>query len=285
MRQYLSVWTAVTAVSSITLALPGQASDSTLAQYSIFNPVPDEKLRPFAADRPNRTYSTSTMDVGRFQIESDLANYIYDNSAKTRNFSFVSPILRYGVTSFAEIQIGTNLFTRLKQGSTDEDPAYTIRGSGLTFLATKINLFGNDGGDQSMAVVAAARLPTATTGLGPERIEASIDVPYTTAIKGLEWSLTVQPGFGYLRNDRNDGYLVQYGAAGQISRKLAENVTIGFEVAGYVFNDIKTFYNSSFDMSITWNFTESTQIDAAIYFGLNNATPFANPYIGISHRF
>ncbi|MFC1225577.1 hypothetical protein ACFE6N_17335 [Pedobacter sp. BG31] len=40
--------------------------------YSIFSPVPKEKLREMETDRPDVTESAITVDAGHFQYESDL---------------------------------------------------------------------------------------------------------------------------------------------------------------------------------------------------------------------
>lgn len=261
------------------------ADGSDTASRSVPNPVPHDRLRPFSADRPNRTFSTTTIDVGRFQVESDLANLVFDRSERTRTFSLGSPVLRYGITDNAEIQVGANVFTRLKRGVSDEAAGETIRGLGASFVASKVNLFGNDGGDRSMALVGTLRLPTASRGLGAEHVEASIDLPFTTLLGSPLWRLTLQPHLGLLRNDAGTAHRGSYGAAAQLEYALSATVTLGIEVATYIWREVDLYSSSSVDLSLSWMMFENTQVDVAVHVGLDERTPSANPYLGISHRF
>jgi hypothetical protein len=260
-----------------------EGSDGT--PKSVPSRVPDDRLRPFAADRPNRTFSATTIDVGRVQIESDLANVVFDRSERTRTFSLGSPVLRYGITDNAEIQVGLNAFTRLKRGVTDEATGETIRGRGTSFIASKINLFGNDGGGSAMALVGTLRLPTASRGLGAEHVEASLDLPFTTPLGSPHWRLTLQPHLSLLRNDLGTAHRGHYGMAAQLEYALSATVTLGVEVATYLWRDPGFLSSSSLDLSLGWMLFENTQLDVAVHIGLDARTPSANPYLGISHRF
>lgn len=263
--------------------VPAHGSDAS--PWSLMNPVPNEQLRPFSADRPNRTFSTTTIDVGRFQVESDLVNLVFDRSERTRTFSLGSPVLRYGITDNAEIQLGANVFTRLKQGVTDGATGETIRGLGGSFIASKINLFGNDGGDRSMALIGTLRLPTSSRGLGAEYVEASFDLPFTTLLGSPLWRLTLQPHFSLLRNDLGTAHHTYYGAAAQLEYALSAIVTLGVEIATYIWREPILYTSSSLDVSVSWMMFENTQLDIAVHFGLDDQTPAANPYLGVSHRF
>lgn len=272
-------------VLMLVCASGASAEGSDTAPWSILNPVPDDRLRPFSADRPNRTFSTTTIDVGRFQLESDLANLIFDRSERTRTFSLGTPVLRYGITDGAEIQIGANVFTRLKQGVTDEAAGETIRGLGASFIASKINLFGNEGGERAMALVGTLRLPTASRGLGAEHVEASFDLPFTTLLGSPLWRLTLQPHVSLLRNDSGTAHRGYYGAAAQLEYALTATVTLGIEVAAYIWREADLYSSSSLDLSLSWMMFENTQVDVAVHVGLDERTPSANPYLGLSHRF
>lgn len=263
--------------------LPARGGDT--GPWSLRNPVPDDRLRPFSADRPNRTFSATTIDVGRFQVESDLANLVFDRSERTRTFSLGTPILRYGLTRDVEIQVGANVFTRLKQGATDAAAGETIRGRGAALVASKINLFGNDGDARALALVGTLRLPTASRGLGAEQVEASLDLPFTTVLGSPLWRLTLQPHVSLLRNDRGSAYHGFYGAAAQLEYALSATVTLGVEFATYVWRETALSSSSSLDLSLSWMMFENTQVDVAVHVGLDERTPSANPYLGISHRF
>jgi hypothetical protein len=40
--------------------------------YSLFNPIPKDQMRPFSIDRPDVTESPISVDAGHFQFEGDL---------------------------------------------------------------------------------------------------------------------------------------------------------------------------------------------------------------------
>ena len=156
--------------------------------YSISNPVPEDKLRDLSTDRPGKSHSSITVDVGHFQIESDFVNYTNDPNGQggvaTRSITYGAPILKYGVTNDLDLELGLSFFTDLRQsggnnavatgaaGSSNAPPATQgpnvggmgatrARGFGDTFLGLKYNFFGNDGGDQSFAILPFVKIPTA----------------------------------------------------------------------------------------------------------------------------
>lgn len=288
---------------------PSQVADKSA--YSILNPVPDDKLREFSTDRPGKSHSSTTVDAGRFQIESDFVNYTYDprgpGHTTTRAYSIGTPILKLGVTNWLDLELGTALFNSLRQSGGNSQPTVdpagssntptassdqagsggptTARGFGDTVLGAKINLFGNDGGSQSMALLPFLKLPTAARGLGNDHVEFTINAPYTVALS-KPWSLTLEPNFGVLRNAANAGYRENYGFIANLNRPiLIEGLTAAIEVAVDRSSEIKSFTKVSLDPSLQYLLTKTLQLDVGIYLGLNKATPRYNPYVGISYRF
>lgn len=47
------------------------------SQYNLFNPTPDDQLRPFSTDRPGKSHSSLTVDAGHIQEEGDIWNYTW----------------------------------------------------------------------------------------------------------------------------------------------------------------------------------------------------------------
>ncbi|MBN9564293.1 MAG: hypothetical protein J0H14_26740 [Alphaproteobacteria bacterium] len=75
------------------------------SQFNLFNPTPENALRPFSTDRPGKTHSSLTVDAGHFQLEGDLWNYTWDHWTKDdstlRATTVVNPNLKLGVTTWA----------------------------------------------------------------------------------------------------------------------------------------------------------------------------------------
>lgn len=57
------------------------------SQFNLFNPTPEDALRPFSTARPGKTHSSLTVDAGHFQIEGDFRNY---SGAATAAVGFVA---------------------------------------------------------------------------------------------------------------------------------------------------------------------------------------------------
>ena len=70
-------------------------ADPDKSAYTVLNPTPDSALRSLTTDRPTKSNSPITVDAGRFQIESDLANFTYDTfeGTKTRTIEALDPVL------------------------------------------------------------------------------------------------------------------------------------------------------------------------------------------------
>lgn len=264
--------------------------------YSLFNPVPANKLREFSTDRPGKSHSAITVDAGHFQIESDFLNYTYDphgsGEVTTRAYSVGTPLLKLGVTNWMDVELGLALFNSLRQsdGSTANvsnggADTVTARGFGDTFLGAKINVFGNDGGDRSLAFLPFLKLPTAASGIGNDHVEFTLNVPYTIALS-KPWSLTLEPNMGVLRNSDNTAYRGGYGFIVNLSRPVfIEGLTAAVELAVDASTDRADATKMSFDPSLQYLLSKNLQLDVGAYLGLNKATPRYNPYIGISYRF
>lgn len=286
----LSVLVVSTAVGAPVAA---QTAGPANVNYSLFNPVPDDKLRDLSTDRPGKSHSAITVDAGHIQVESDFLNYTYDprgnGNVTTRAYSIGTPILKLGVTNWMDIELGLALFNGLHQSSNsstgNSNWDVSAHGFGDTLLGAKVNAFGNDGGDQSLAFLPFLKIPTASPGLGNGHAEFTLNVPYTIALSKL-WSLTLEPNIGVLRNIDNTDYRGDYGFIANLSRPiLIKGLTAAVEVAVDASSENKAGTKLSFDPSLQYLVSKNLQLDVGVYLGLNQATPRYNPYIGISYRF
>lgn len=281
-------------IFSASLALPyaARAEDDKKppidkSGYSLFNPVPDEKLREFSTDRPGKSHSTITVDAGHFQIESDFLIYTWDpgrgDRPTTRSYSIGTPIFKIGITNSIDLEVGTAFFNHLRQTG-GGSPPLVASGFGDTLVGAKINLFGNDGGDQSLALLPFVKIPTASLDIGNGHTEFTLNVPYTISAK--PWSLTLEPNFGILRNNSNSGYRENYGFIANLSRPIfSDKLTAAIEIATDVSSETGSKAKVSFDPSLQYLVTRDLQLDVGIYIGLNSATPKYIPYMGFSYRF
>ncbi|MBN8958833.1 MAG: transporter [Rhizobiales bacterium] len=228
-------------------------------------------------------------------MESDFLTYSYDpggpGHTTTQAYSIGTPILKLGVTNWMDLELGLALFNSLRQNgptNTAGRPGGDVtraRGFGDTLLGAKINLFGNDGGDQSLALLPFVKIPTAAHGLGNDHLEFTLNAPYTIALS-KPWSLTLEPNFGVLRNADNSRYRENYGFIANLNRPVfIDGLTAAAEIAVDISSERQEGTRVSFDPSLQYLLAKNLQIDVGVYLGLNKATPRYLPYTGISYRF
>ncbi len=259
------------------------------SRYTLFNPTPDDQLRPFSSDRPSKSNSSFTIDAGHVQVESDFWNYTWDRFSRdrttTRDTLYANPYIRLGVTNWAEVQVQVPLYESQVMRSRDGQGTMRARGFGDVQVGGKVNLFGNDGGSQALALYGLVKLPTAARGLGNNMVEFTLSAPYTVALPA-KFSLTVEPTAGLMRNLNKQGYHGSYQFTADLNRPvIGEAVTAALELAAAFATDHNTRSRYTFDASLQWLVTPGLQLDAGVYVGLNKDAPDYNPYVGISFRY
>jgi len=259
------------------------------SQYNLFNPTPDDQMRPFSTDRPGKTHSSLTVDAGHFQLESDFWNYTWDRFTRdhttARAYSVANPYLKLGVTNWAEVEIQIPTYNSIAIRSRNGEGSLRARGFGDVLVGGKINLFGNDGGDRALALYPLIKLPTAARGLGNNMVEYTLSVPYTIALPA-KFSLTLEPAIGLLRNLNKQGYHADYQLLANFNRPIiGEVVAAALEIAAEYTTDHNIRPRYTIDPSLQWLLTPALQLDVGAYIGLNKGAPDYNPYAGVSFRY
>jgi hypothetical protein len=257
--------------------------------YTIFNPTPDDEMRSFSTDRPGKTHSSTTVDAGHFQLESDFYNTTYDyNSPQkqtTRATSIATPILKLGVTNWADIEAAFALYNH--SWVTDRTTGSTVKGAGFgdVSLGSKINLFGNDGGNQALALQPFIKIPTAARNIGNGVVEYMLNVPYTIDLDTL-WSVTAEPEFELLKDANDNGLHGDYSFIVNVNRPIFfKTVTAALELASDYSSDPNIGPRYTLDPSLQWLVLPALQLDMGVYIGLNKAAPDYQAYTGISFRY
>ena len=259
------------------------------SQFNLFNPTPVDALRPFSTDRPGKTHSSLTVDAGHFQVEGDIWNYTWDhwttNNTTQRAYTVVNPNLKIGITNWAEFDAFVPLYNTLAVKSRNGGGRFRSDGFGDVLLGGKVNLFGNDSGEQALGAIGFIKVPTARGGLGNNLVEYSLNLPFTTTLPH-GYALTVEPAIGVLRNLYKQGYQGDYQILFNLSHPIiGEIVTAAIELALEFPGDPNIGPRHTFDPSLQWLITPNLQFDVGIYVGLTKAAPDFNPYVGISFRF
>ncbi len=274
-------------------SVPDQTPDGPdKSAYTLFDPVPDDEERQFSTDRPGKTHSSTTVDAGHFQVESDIVNLTYDynspDGSTTRITSIATPIFKAGITNNADLELGFDFYNDTHVTSRSAGASASSYADGAGFgdmtLGSKINLFGNEGGMDALAILPSIKIPTAAGNVGNGVVEYALDIPYTYALDDV-WSLTAESDVALLKNTNNTGHHGDYSFIVNINRPvISRDVTASLELASeYAAADYTPRY--TLDPAVQWVVFADFQLDMGVYIGLNKAATNYNPYVGVSYRY
>lgn len=276
----------ITALSGAALAQSATPPDK--GQYTLFNPVPEARMRDFSTDRPPKANSPNTVDAGHFQYETDLINYAFNQAAgpvHTDTWLLPNPTFKVGLTSNIDLEVNApiGIGTRSVDAATGQRSA--MWGIGDVYVRTKVNLFGNDGGQSALALIPYVKAPSAPPGLGNGAVEGGVIAP---------WSFTLPQGFTLLfnsevdalKNAADDGRHPNFVNLVNLSRQVIKDVTLYVEFwSDYNDDPAQKVTQYSADFAVTWLVRPNLQLDAGIDVGLNSATPKVQLFAGLSQRF
>jgi hypothetical protein len=238
-------------------------------QYWLFNPVPLDQMRSFSTDRPTKSNVPYTVDAGHFQYETDLVSFTHQviGMARTDTLLVPNPTFKVGVTNNADFEINVPIAGIRAYGAAA--PANALWGIGDTFVRSKINLWGDDGGDSAAAIIPYVKAPSAPIGIGNGAVEGGLIGPVALNLPN-SFVLLLVPEIDLLKD----------------SLEVIKNVTAYVELwSDYNADPTAKATLMSFDTALAWVFLANVQIDVGANFGLTGATPAVQIYTGLSQRF
>jgi Putative MetA-pathway of phenol degradation len=250
--------------------------------YSLFNPVPEEKMRDFVTDRPDKTEAPITVDAGHLQYEMDLLNTSRNRAAGERTSSTLlfAPNLKLGVTNSSDIQlvIESLLYDRETGGETRS----SSMGLGDVTIRYKQNLWGNDEGPTAAAVMPYLKIPTNRNGLGNEFWEGGIIAPFGWDF-APGWGLGAMTQGDVLRQESESKFYPQWVNSVTLGRDISEE--IGAYIELWSATSSESTHEATLDFGITYMIDSNTQLDIGLNRGVTDAADDYNPFVGISQRF
>ena len=268
--------------------LGGTARAGEASLYSLINPTPDAALRAFAPDRPLNSISPFTLDPGRVQVESDLANVMQsrDAGATTTTLQALDPEIRVGVTPSFEVDLMT---AGLEADRTVSEASGRLRdrdvGTGAVTLQGRFNLFGNDGGRAALALAPFLALPSGDPHFGNQRIIGGVVAPLSLKLP-RDFTLELQSQVQAMRNGTGPAFA---SATNVINLSHAvpgvEGLTASVEVTATVNADRATPDTETVETALAYLVTPDTQLDLEGFVGLNRAAPGLQVAAGVAHRF
>jgi hypothetical protein len=188
----------VLAVACLPATAWSQSAESDKSEYTLLDPVPEDKLRSFSPDRPAKSTNPYTVDAGHVQYETDFFNYTYQKTGPVRTTTWLglNPTLKVGVTNDIDIEANIAPFENVETSDSVAGISSSISGVSDLFLRAKINLWGNDGGKTAGAIIPYLKAPTAPNGIGNGATEGGFIAPLAISLPSLLTSPTGMSGFG-----------------------------------------------------------------------------------------
>lgn len=255
-------------------------------QYWLLNPVPLDQMRSFSTDRPTKSNVPYTVDAGHFQYETDLVDFTHQltGSVHTDTLLVPNPTFKVGVTNNADFEVNIP-FAGVHTFDTVTGAPSTLWGIGDTFVRSKVNLWGNDGGSTAAALIPYVKLPSAPVGIGNGAVEGGLIGPIALSLPN-NFTLLLVPEIDVLKDSPDNGRHANYIFDVNLSREIVKNVTAYIELwSDYNADPTAKATLMSIDTAIAWVFIPNVQIDFGANFGLTRATPALQLYAGLSQRF
>ena len=272
------------------VSLPASGLPPDKSQYTIFNPTPINLRRPYNTDRSSNTDSPYTIDAGVFQIESTVADWIYDRrnpehlDIRVRTRIIGNTNFKVGLTNWMDFQVIPNFYVNRRTSGKDFGKALEQSGFGDTTVRLKFNFLGNDGGDLVIGLVSSIKIPTNTGHLGNHVWEPGFGMPVNHALPG-GFTLFGQTRIDILDEPGSHSPRVQWSNPIGLSRTIIGNLS------GYAefYNAVPTGKNHPWigtaDFGLTYQVTPTFSIDINSYIGLTRSADDLNVFAGFGHRF
>ena len=201
-------------LSALFLALAAQSSAAE---------APD-----FCTDRPGLETGTCVMPAGVIQLETSLADWTTDraDSVRTRQWTLGDSVLRFGIGSASEIQLGWTPWIRVttRGGGTRESAS----GIGDASLAYKVRLTRAEA-PIALDLMPFVKLPLARRPLGNRRVEAGLVAPIDIALAD-RWTLTLSPEADWNADDDGRGHHLGLAGAVGLGFDVSDKLSTGLAV-------------------------------------------------------
>lgn len=247
--------------------------------YSLFNPVPKERMRSMETDRPDVTESPYTVDAGHVQLESDLFRYKGSDASDEykHQYLFVPLTIKLGLTQHIDFQASLESY-RSEYHKKDAEPEEHYGSYGSLSLRMKANLSGNDSGKFALAVLPYIKMP-ANSFFDHHKLEGGLLLP-------AQWKIRQKLSIGFQEELDIVAEEEEYELQGVQSLAVSYDILEKLKVIGetyYVYHfsehQLENFINVAFQFSPWDNFA----LDGGMIQGLQPGSEH-HYYLGIACR-
>lgn len=275
-------------VNVMLVALPAFAGEG----HTLFNPTPDDQLRPMTTERPSKTDSPYSVDAGRVQLETDIYAYVRNDdcvdgqctATQQSTFGRFNNV-RIGLTDTMDLQIAADLYRHLEISDRNAGSEETRQGYGDTVLRLKKNIIGNLPSDAfSLGVLPYVKLPTNQDNLGNNEYEGGIGLPFNFTLAD-GWSIGGMTQFNLITQPDNSGYDPAYANSLMVGKSLDEQWSSYAEFYTYKADQSGARWNNTLDFGLVYAVNDNLRLDANLHLGASEAADDVNLFFGTAYRF
>ncbi len=268
------------------LARPSGGADKS--QYDLFHPTPSDQLRSFSTDRPSQSTGPFTVDAGHFYFEASVFNYFFDkpdDHTTVRQWNLFPFNVRVGLTNSVELDLAYGNYYDSSIRDRAAGRTETHSGFGDFVLQSKINLFGNDGGQTALGLIPFLKFPTNTHNLGNGSVEGGLGIPFQIALPS-DFSLGLESGASFVRNTADTGYDPGFFNALVLGHTLfIDPLTIYGEFYSMVTGGSDSTLAAYIDTGLEYQILPNAEVDFGCNFGVTQAANDYEPFTGFSFRY
>jgi hypothetical protein len=245
------------------------------SDYTLFNPVPNDQLRPLSSEAYDGVSDARTLDAGYFQAEGEFINYLFNSTTPyhySSNEYLWEPRISVGLLNNVDFYVRPSYEIR----------SYDYKGStsefGSVVTGVKVNLWGNDGGTTAFAVKPYLSIPTEGGDvLGGGVLALLVRLPQGFYVK-------FDSEFYATENDNRTLFAGFYNSM-SINKSLCSKADAYWYLDSHVTSDSAQQWYGYTGFGLNYNFTCNLQIFAGIGFGLTSSSYDYNPRFGFVWRF
>ncbi len=258
--------------------------------FTLFNPTPDHLLREMSTDRPDKTESPYTVDAGHFQFESDLVNYSHDHDessgldSRIDEWSIAPVNLKIGLSHRADLQMVFEPYRQIRTHHKTTGIKAFQTGFGDITTRLKVNLWGNDGGSTSFAVMPFLKFPTQHDPVDGRHLEGGVIFPLALELPA-GFGLGLMTEFDLIQKRDEPGSAVEFINSVTLSRDIIGKLGGYVEIFTSASSEQGAEWEATLDLGLTYGLTRDIQLDAGVNLGLTDSADDINPFIGLSYRF
>jgi hypothetical protein len=240
---------------------------------------------PICAARPGNSTPPCTVPAGRFQVETGLAEWSVQNAFGTRDTSLAigETAVKFGLTDRSDIEVDVTPWQR----STSSGPGFSDRVSGLGDMTIGYKqLLTAQEAPVQLALLPLVKVPTAAGSLGNGKWEGGLLVPISFALGKSPLSIGLTPEVDWVADGDGHGHHLAMAQVASLGWAASDRLTLSAELWGqWDWDPAGTLRQASADASVAYLASDNVQLDVGANFGLNEQTPDAEIYSGVSVRF